>query len=81
MDPTETFNAMMEAFALGLRDDAIQSAEDLAAWLDRGGFPPVIHISTDGMKVFVVDERIAREICVASCRQVQTACQTQSPSP
>lgn len=70
MDPTETFNAMMEAFSLGLHDEASESANDLAEWLNRGGFPPVLHISTDGMKVFVVDEQLAREVCRASCRLI-----------
>ena len=54
----------------GNSDEALECAMHLADWLHRGGFPPVLHVSTDGMQVFVVDERLAREICRASCRLV-----------
>ena len=70
MDPTETFNLMVEAYSRGNSDEALRLAMHLADWLHRGGFPPVLHVSPDGMQVFVVDERLAREICRASCRLV-----------
>ncbi|WP_372716158.1 hypothetical protein [Novipirellula sp.] len=70
MDPTEAFNAMMDDFALGMVDDATEHANNLAEWLNKGGFPPVLRISTDGLKVFTVSDQLAREVCRAACRLV-----------
>tara|TARA_R110002073_G_scaffold8027_19_gene44893 strand:+ start:24474 stop:24722 length:249 start_codon:yes stop_codon:yes gene_type:complete len=70
MDPTETFNAMMDDFALGMIDDATEHANNLAEWLNKDGFPPVLRISTDGVKVFTVSDQLAREVCRAACRLV-----------
>lgn len=70
MDPTTCFNEMMDAYSLGMYDEASEHATDLAEWLDKAGFPPVLHVSTDGMKVFVVSDQLAREISRAACRLV-----------
>lgn len=70
MDPTEAFNAMMEAFALGQYEDAADHAEDLAEWLPKVGFPPPLRVSTDGEIVFLLNDQMAREFCRASCRLV-----------
>lgn len=81
MDPIEAFNAMMDDFALGMFDDATEHANDLAEWLNKGGFPPVLRISTDGVKVFTVSDQLSREICHVVCRfvldQPETGCNLQ----
>ena len=70
MDPTEAFNAMMEAFVLGQYEDAADHANDLAEWLHKGGFPPPLRVSTDGEIVFSLNDQLAREFCRASCHLV-----------
>lgn len=70
MDPTEAFNAMMEAYAEGQYEDAADHANDLAEWLNKGGFPPPLRVSADGGTVFSISDQLAREFCWASCRMV-----------
>ncbi|WP_442505479.1 hypothetical protein SH528x_004269 [Novipirellula sp. SH528] len=64
----------MDDFALGMVDDATEHANNLAEWFNKGGLPPVLRISIDGVKVFTVSDQLAREVCrVASsliCRKL-----------
>ncbi len=69
MDPVQTFNEMMEAFSLGLVDDAAEHAENLAEWLNRDGFAPRFNLAA-GDKSFTVTDQLSREICRAACRLV-----------
>ena len=42
MDPNATLKAILEALAEKDRDQAVSSLEDLARWLESGGFFPTI---------------------------------------
>ena len=72
MDPAETFNAMMEAFGLGMHDEATEHANALAEWLNKDGFSPAFRISTaeSAGNGFIVTDQLAREFCRAACRLV-----------
>ena len=61
---------MMEAHSLGMHDEAGEHASNLAEWLNRGGFPPTMQVSTVGTKLFAVNDQLAREILRAACRVV-----------
>jgi len=63
MDPQSTWEAMLEAIAVGNLDEATEKAEALLGWLDRKGFPPqtltrVLPVEWD------------RKLCRFLCRQV-----------
>ena len=72
IDPTETFNAMMQAYGYGLVDEAADRANNLADWLNKGGFAPTFHIATEPVTDigFTFTETLAREFCRAACRLV-----------
>lgn len=72
MDPTETFNAMMEFFALGMHDEAAEQANALALWLERDGFPPTLRIGSVGTakSSFIVTDQLASKFCFAACRVI-----------
>ena len=40
MDPNTCFSELLEAVAANEQQDAHEHAENLLAWLDRGGFSP-----------------------------------------
>ncbi len=40
MDPNATFELLIEAAIEGDADVLLESAADLAAWIEGGGFPP-----------------------------------------
>ena len=42
MDPQATWDQLLAAYAAGDWDLIEERATDLLAWLDRGGFPPMI---------------------------------------
>lgn len=42
MDPQVTWGRLLAAYAAGDWDQIEALATDLIAWLDRGGFPPMI---------------------------------------
>ncbi|MEZ6081073.1 MAG: hypothetical protein R3C56_37035 [Pirellulaceae bacterium] len=69
MDPTETFNAMLEAYGLGSYDEAVEHAEQLTNWLNRDGFAPRFNLAAGGKSITVTD-RLSRDICRAACRLV-----------
>ncbi|MEO1525503.1 MAG: hypothetical protein AAFX06_08700 [Planctomycetota bacterium] len=70
MDPTATFNAMMESFALGHQEDALEHAASLASWLNSGGHAPAIRVSADPTMSFELTEEIGRELCRTACRVI-----------
>lgn len=69
MDPTETFKAMMEAYSLGMYDEATEHAENLLAWLNRDGFAPRFNLAS-GNQAFDITGQLSREICFAACRLI-----------
>jgi hypothetical protein len=48
MDPDATLARLLEAAAEGNADEVREAAEDLATWLERGGFPPKDPRSNEG---------------------------------
>jgi hypothetical protein len=42
MDPQAAWDQLLAAYAAGDWDQIEELATDLLAWLDRGGFPPMI---------------------------------------
>jgi hypothetical protein len=42
MDPQAAWDQLLAAYAEGNWDQIEERATDLLAWLDRGGFPPMI---------------------------------------
>ncbi len=80
MDPEETFNAMMEAFAYGLHDEAEEYARNLQEWLDKGGFAPSFWIAVGDRSSFSAKGTLAREFCQAACQIVLAAQSPQEPS-
>lgn len=40
MDPNATYRALLEALRDGELEDAREAFDNLAQWLERGGFPP-----------------------------------------
>lgn len=72
MDPTETFSDMMEAFRLGLLDEASEHAGNLAEWLNKGGFSPTLRVSipNKGDGGFIASSSIGREFCLAACCEI-----------
>ena len=40
MDPNQTLSDLLEAFADGDRDSALEHLDDLRTWLKMGGFMP-----------------------------------------
>ena len=45
MDPDETFQQLMEAYADGDRDRADELASDLHAWIRNGGYVPALSLT------------------------------------
>lgn len=60
MDPQATWNEMLNAMVEGDFEEAGVKADDLTAWLDRGGFPPqpLTRVLSD-----VWDTMICRFVC------------------
>jgi 5,10-methenyltetrahydromethanopterin hydrogenase len=42
MDPQATWKLLLDTYADGDRHEAREAAENLLAWLERGGFPPQV---------------------------------------
>ena len=42
MDPNETLRLIVEAARAGDKDAYVQACDDLAEWLERGGFRPTV---------------------------------------
>jgi hypothetical protein len=44
MDPDATWELMLTAYQESNWDEAVEHAEDILAWLRRGGFPPTVAV-------------------------------------
>lgn len=42
MDPQATLNRLIEAAEMGDQEEMLEYANELFAWLHRGGFPPIV---------------------------------------
>jgi hypothetical protein len=75
MDPQSTWDQLLAAFASGDWDLIEQRATDLIAWLDRGGFPPIVlprsELGEDGNRV------LTRAGCLFALETVQGAWRTR----
>lgn len=67
MDPIETFNMMMQAMDESSHEEAREHAENLMAWIDRGGFPPLLRVSADDSKRFLASDDLAKAFSLAAC--------------
>lgn len=61
MDPNATWNGLLQAFREDDWSAAIDFAEALAEWLNRGGFPP--QILTEVAATHPFHRRLARSVC------------------
>ncbi|WP_430450710.1 hypothetical protein [Rhodopirellula europaea] len=80
MDPNETFEAMIDAWAQGLTEEAAAYAESLTAWLHRGGFPPQLKVVFAHAAPIQVTGDLSRVMIESACRMVLSH-PDQSPSP
>ena len=67
MDPTETWNMMLAAYADDDWQEGRDHAGDLLHWLERGGFTPLITIAT-ATRPQQPDAILLREIVQMTCR-------------
>jgi len=70
MDPEETFNAMMEAQAFGMQDEAAEHARNLQEWLGKEGFTPSFRIAVGNRSGFTISGPLARAFCEVACQFV-----------
>lgn len=49
MDPNACFEALLRALSDGDHDQARRRARELAGWLGRGGFPPSLGWTAQGL--------------------------------
>ena len=70
MDPKITFLWMMQCARDGEVDEAKVHAENLLDWLDRGGFAPLLRVSSDDAEAFLVMDGLAEAFCRAACAEV-----------
>jgi len=64
MDPQAAWEQLLAAYAAGDWDILEERATDLIAWLDRGGFPPMILHQPD------IDSELNRTLARAGCLHV-----------
>jgi len=64
MDPQAAWEQLFAAYAAGDWDILEERATDLIAWLDRGGFPPMILHQSD------IDSELNRALARAGCLHV-----------
>lgn len=67
MDPVESFNLLMEAMREGCHDEAVEHAENLTEWINKGGFAPLIRITADDDHQFLATDELAKAFCLAAC--------------
>lgn len=71
MDPHQTWNDMLQAYATKQWMDALEMAEALRDWLEAGGFSPQPTVgSTTGSFTCQLDEGFSRAVCLAACHHV-----------
>lgn len=69
MDPQATWQRLIDAYATGDFETTREAAEDLLAWLRRGGFPP--QVLPDPWQM---DKCWNRTLAQAACRFILSAC-------
>lgn len=71
MDPDATWDNMLVAYATKQWSDAVDHAEALRDWLERGGFSPQPPIgTTNGNMEAALDTGFSRAICLAACHHI-----------
>lgn len=70
MDPTSTFNAMLEAYANNDRGEAREHAVNLLRWLLTGGFPPRTYVSSYAENAIELSPEFARQASEEICRRI-----------
>ncbi|MCA9148127.1 MAG: hypothetical protein KDA92_02445 [Planctomycetales bacterium] len=72
MDPQTTWRRLIDAYAIRDLETATTAAEDLNAWLTRGGFPPQVL-----PEPWRMDERWNRTLAQAACRFILSQCESK----
>lgn len=71
MDPNQTWNTLLQAFATKQWIDARDAAEALVDWLEADGFPPHPTVgTTDGQLTCRLDDEFSRALVMAAACQV-----------
>ncbi|QDS92489.1 hypothetical protein FF011L_12320 [Roseimaritima multifibrata] len=70
MDPTSTFNAMLEAYANSDHEEAREHATNLMDWLLKGGFPPRFFLAAKSQSVFELSTNFAEQASAEVCRRI-----------
>lgn len=78
MDPEATYRELLDAISEGDNGAAVEHAGNLAGWLRRGGFPPVVD---SRMAEFPCLQRVlAESLCQALLEQTSLSLFTRSQS-
>jgi dsDNA-binding SOS-regulon protein len=70
MDPIEAFNRMMESAESSQWDEAVEHAENLIEWLDKGGFAPMFRVSADDRLQFLLADETAMRLSRSLCNDI-----------
>lgn len=71
MDPSQSWNDMLVAYATKQWADAVEYAEALRDWLEGGGFAPQPTIgTTTGAFTCQLDDEFSRAVCLAACHHI-----------
>ena len=71
MDPVQSWNNMLTAYATQQWAEALEFAEALRDWLERGGFTPQPTIgTTTGTFACQLDDEFSRAVCLAACHHI-----------
>ena len=54
MDPTATWDQMLDAFGEEEWEKVIESAKTLLAWNRKGGFPPIVSVGSSAGDCFMI---------------------------
>ncbi|MCO8122887.1 hypothetical protein NHH03_14155 [Stieleria sp. TO1_6] len=60
-------NQLLDAVHQGDRDTAIEHAESLRSWLQKGGFTPRLRVSVGDQRVHVLSDQLSRAFSIAVC--------------
>lgn len=82
MDPIETFKLMMLAMEEKSHEEAFEHGTNLKSWIERGGFPPLLRVTSDDKRHFLATDELAKAFCLAACDIVIVrGCEPFSPKP
>ena len=71
MDPSQSWNDMLTAYATKQWAEALEYAEALRDWLEGGGFAPQPTVgTTTGNFTCQLDADFSRAVCLAACHHV-----------